>query len=262
MVRNSALYRSLCTAWDLVCDRSLPKSFRAVYSENVDNDLEDFNPLYFIPLWGAAAGLLALAAGRIISAVLPVNGSAVLFALLSVIFSEIRTSGRGLALNVTLFSALFENKTFYESRQLRCASLKNISGLIPLLLAIILLGGKFFAVVLIARTGHFGIAAAAWIIALSAEGILAADEYSVGVPAYCQQAKGSYIAATGGFLMLFNFVFLPLPTLIAVSAAAAITIVMLVLLRKRIEEISSDDMTSVGYLQEFAVLAIYAILIG
>ena len=262
MVRNSALYRSLCAAWDLACDRSLPSSLRAIYSENADNDLEDFNPLYFLPLWGAFAGLLALIAGKMISAVLPVNGSAVLFALLLVIFSEIRTSGRGLALNVTLFAALFENKSFYESRQLRCASLKNVSGVIPLLLSIVMLGGKFFAIVLIARTGHFGIAAAAWVAALSAEGILAAEDCAVGVPDFCQQAKGSYIAATGGFLMLFNFIFLPLPTLIAIGAAAVITIVTLVLLRKRMDKIDSDDMTSIGYLLEFAVLAIYALLIG
>ena len=41
-----------------------------------------------------------------------------------------------------------------------------------------------------------------------------------------------------------------------------LVVIMLVLLRKRIDEIDSDDMTSVGYLLEFAVWAIYGLLIG
>lgn len=262
MIRNSALYRSFCTAWELACDSLLPTAFQAVNPENSDSDLEDFNPLYFLPVWGALAGLAALIFGKLAAAVLPVNGSAVIFALTLMIFSELRTSGRGLALNVTMFAALFEHKNFLEARQQRISSLKNTNGVIPLLLAIGILGGKFFAVMLTARTGHFGVAAAAWIIALSAEGLFASEECAMGVPRFCRNAKGEYVVALGGFLLLFNLVFLPLATLIVCASAVAITVITLVLLIKRAERIDSDDMTTTGYILEFAVWAVYAVLIG
>jgi hypothetical protein len=131
-----------------------------------------------------------------------------------------------------------------------------------LLLAIILPVGKFFAVYLVARTGNFGMAAAAWVAAAGAEAVLAAEPSAVNVPGFCRNARAEYVAAMAGFFLLFNLVALPLATLIATGLAAVTAIVILNLCLKRFGEISANDITVTGYLLELIVWVIFALMIG
>ncbi len=262
MFKNTIFWRSVYAAWTLACDRMLPAALRPAENFRGEDGLEELNPLYFMPLWGAFGGLLALIAGSVLSAVLPLNGTAIVFALFIVICSELRTGGRALALNVTFFDKLFDSNNLLQARMQRVSTLKNCSGLIPLLLAIGWLGGKFFAVMLVARSGHFGVTALALTAALSAEAFMAAEPAAAGVPKYCSKARSEYIAALTGFLLLFNLIFLPLATLIAAAAAGVITITALFIALKRFNSIDSNDMTATGGLVEVAVWIVVAILIG
>ena len=262
MFKNSSLYRSIYAAWELSCDRALPSALRPDAQKKSARVAEDVNPLYFMPLYGALAGIAALIAGRILAYLLPVNGSSVCFALLVMIFGELRTSGRGLALNVTLLDMLTVCKSLPEARENRSSSLRNASGLIALLLAIGLLFGKFAAVFMVARTGHYGVTALALTIALCVEAFLAAEPSASGVPKFCRRARGEFIVAIGGFLLLFNLIFLPLPTLICAGLSALLTIIFMNLFINRCGGLHSDDMTMVGNILEFAVWVTAAILIG
>ena len=264
MFKNSTIWRSVHAAWDLGCDCALLKSLQPD-RKNPQKDKQAFdelNPLYLMPLWGAVGGIVALIAGKILSYLLPLNGSSILFALLFTFVGELRTSGRALALNVTFFENICGRKNFVTARELRNASLKNITGLIAMLLAIGILFGKFFAILLVARTGHYGVLSAALVVALGAEALMASEASATGVPRYCSKAKGEYIVALTGFLLLFNLISMPLATLIITAAATIVTAFMTVLCNKRCGEINSDDMTMTGYLLEFTVWATAAILIG
>lgn len=259
MIKNSPFWRTLYSAWQLVCDYPWPISWRPVDGEHGS---QAFNALYALPIIGAAGGLLAIVLGAFLSWVLPLNGAAIIFALILTALGEMRTSARALALNVTTFEQLFAGKSIAEARQLRSFTLSSASGVVPLLLAVGLLGGKFFAILLAARTGHFGIAGAAWVAALSAEGVMASEQHAMNVPQICREAKGEYIIAVGGFFLLFNLIALPLATLVAVLLAAVITISVLNLCLKRTGKITSNDITLTGYLLELAVWGVFAILIG
>ena len=264
MFKNSTIWRSIHAAWELTCDLPMIAPLRpdAVDKKLDKHSFDEFNPLYFMPVLGAAAGILALIAGRVFSYLLPVNGSSILFALVMTFAGELRTSGRALALNVTFFENICGRRKFVAARELRNPSLKNITGLVAMLLAIGMLFGKFFCVMLIARTGHYGVLSMAMVIALGAEALLASESSAVGVPRYCSNAKGEYIVALVGFLLLFNLIVLPLATLITVTAAIILTTCMTVLYLKRCGEVDSDDMTMTGYLLEFTVWAVMALLIG
>ena len=121
---------------------------------------------------------------------------------------------------------------------------------------------RIFAILLAARTGHFGIAGAAWAAALGAEGVLAAEPHAVNVPSVCRNAKAEYIVFIAGFFLLFNLVALPLATLIATGLAAVTAIVILNLCLKRFGEISANDITVTGYLLELIVWVVFALMIG
>ncbi|MBR2357091.1 MAG: hypothetical protein IKA65_03580 [Lentisphaeria bacterium] len=259
MIKNSPFWRTLYTAWDLACDRALPRCCRPD-ADSGKTELA-FNALYGTIIWGALGGLLMLIAGRIFSAVLPVNGAALLFALVVLIVSESRTGWRGLALSATFFENIFGGKTFCNAIALRQDDLRNLAGVVPLLLVIFALLGKFFALFLAARAGFYGVVSAAWVIALAAEAVLAAEPAALGVPGYCRNARSEYIVALAGFFLLFNLISLPLATLIALGGSAFLTIVLMNLFLKRCGKIDSNDMTMTGYLLELAVLAIFALLI-
>ena len=77
-----------------------------------------------------------------------------------------------------------------------------------------------------------------------------------------RRARGEFIVAIGGFLLLFNLIFLPLPTLICAGLSALLTIIFMNLFINRCGELHSDDMTMVGNILEFAVWVTAAILIG
>ena len=264
MLKNSTIWRSVHAAWELACDLPMIASLRP---DKVDKKLdrqafEDLNPLYLMPVWGAVAGIFALIAGRVFSYLLPVNGSSILFALVVTFAGELRTSGRALALNVTFFENICGRQKFTVARDLRNPSLKNITGLVAMLLAVGMLFGKFFCVLLIARTGHYGVLSMAMVTALGAEALLASESNAVGVPRYCSNARGEYIVALAGFLLLFNLIVLPLATLITIAVSIIVTACMAVAYIKRCGEINSDDMTMAGYLLEFTVWAVMALLIG
>ncbi len=259
MIKNSSIWRTFYSGWLLISDYDLPVSWRPVSGEHGP---QAFNALYTMPIWGAAGGLAAVVLGGLLSCLLPINGAAIIIALLLTAAGELRTSSRALALTVTTFEQLFARKTIAEARQLRSCTLSGTSGIVPLLLAIGLLGGKFFAILLAARTGHFGIAGAAWAISLGAEGVLAAEQHAVNVPSVCRSAKAEYIISIAGFFLLFNLIALPLATLIATGLAAVTAISILNLCLKRTGEISANDITLAGYLLEFIVWLIFALMIG
>ena len=259
MIKNSSIWRTFYSGWLLISDYDLPASWRPLNGEQGE---QSFNALYTMPVWGAAGGLAAVVLGGFLSRLLPVNGAAILFALLLTAAGELRTASRALALTVTTIDQLINRKTLSEARQLRDTTLTGTSGVIPLLLAVGLLGGKFFAILLAARTGHFGIAGAAWAAALGAEGVLAAEPHAVNVPSVCRNAKAEYIVFIAGFFLLFNLVALPLATLIATGLAAVTAIVILNLCLKRFGEISANDITVTGYLLELIVWVIFALMIG
>lgn len=264
MFKNSTIWRSVHAAWELGCDRSMPAILQPDQNrkDQARQAFDELNPLYLLPLWGAIGGIFALLTGGILRYLLPPTGSAILFALLFTIAGEMRTTGRALALNVTFFENICGGRKFAAAREMRHASLKNITGLIALLLAIGILFGKFFCILLVARTGHYGVLSAALVIALGAEALMASEAPATGVPRYCSNARGEYIVALSGFLLLFNLIFLPLTTLIITALAAAVTFFAITLCIKRCNEINSDDMTMTGYLLEFTVWAAAAILIG
>ena len=59
MLKKSMFWRTMYNAWDLICDYRLPAVLRPEPErENFRN--ESFNVLYALPLWGAAAGIIAL----------------------------------------------------------------------------------------------------------------------------------------------------------------------------------------------------------
>lgn len=261
-VKNTSLWRTLALAWDLMCDRPLPVQLQAANTDGKKNSSYLFNPLYVLPLWGAIWGVAALIAGKIFAAVLPVNGSALIFALMIMAAGEMRTTSRALALAVTFADLLFSSKSFTAAQTGRVDSLKTVNGLVPLLLAAGLLGGKFFCIYLAARTGHYGITSAAMVIALGGEAVLASDPAVSGLPRSCSNAKTEYIVALTGFLLLFNLITLPLATLVSAAVSAAIVILMLNLVLRRCGRIVSNDMTMLGYFLELAVWFIMAVLIG
>ena len=259
MIKNSSIWRSFYSAWLLICDYDLPVAWRPVNGEQGE---QSFNALYAMPVWGALGGMAAIVLGGLFLWLLPVNGAAIIFALVLTAAGELRTSSRALALSVSTFEQLIARKSLVEARQNRISTLNGTSGLVPVLLAVGLLGGKFFAILLAARTGHFGIAGAAWVAALGAEGVLAADPHATNVPAVCRLARAEYIVGIAGFLLLFNLIALPLATLIAVALAAVITISVLNWCLKRTGYIAADDITVTGYLLELAVWAVFALMIG
>ena len=262
MIRKSPFWWSLYSAWELTCDQALPLCCRPAGSEKNFRPENIFNPLYALPLWGAAAGLIALIAGKILGTLLPVNGTALLFALIITAAGELRTSGRGLALNVTFWESILTRHNFLQAQAGRQDSLSRSNGLIPLLLAIAMLGGKFMLILMASRSGHFGTASAAWVTALTAEAVMAAEPSAVKMPHFCRTARTEYIAALGGFFLLFNLISLPLATLITAGAAAALTIVLMNVFLRKTGKIDSNDMTMIGYLLETAVWFFMSIMIG
>jgi len=260
MIKNSSLWRTFYAAWDLACDLPLPAACRSV-TDSWQNQYA-FNALYAMPLWGALAGLAAVILGKLLNVLLPVNGSALVFAAAVMICSELRTSSRALALNVTFFENIIGKKSFAEAQMARLDSLRSVAGLVPLLLAIFFLAGKFAAVFLIARTGHYGVAAAALVITLSGEAVLAAEPGAVNVPDICRAARTEYIVAIGGFLLLFNLIFLPLSTLVVTGISAAVCITMLNCCLRKSARITSNDITMTGGMLEFIVWVVTAVMIG
>lgn len=261
MLKNSSVWRSVYCAWDLCCDIALPAVLRPNHEQNNQNTFF-CNVLYVMPILGALLGLFWLIIGRIAAGLLPVNGAALIFALLLTGFGELRTSGRALALVVSFLENIFKHKNFITAVSLRKNTLHNNASLLELLLAVGLLGGKFFAVFLTARTGHFGIAGAAFTIALGCEAIMAAEPAAIGMMDSCRHARTEYIVGIIGFLLLFNLISLPLATLITTAAAVVIAVVIINMLLRKIGKITSDDMSMTGYILEFAVWLIMAILIG
>ena len=258
MIKNSPFWRSMYTAWELACDQALPRFCRPEAASEKQEFV--FNPLYGTVIWAAAGGLIMLVLNRILNSLLPVNGAALLFALIAVLVSEIRTGWRGLALSVTFFENISGGKTFCNAIALRQDTLKNLTGVVPLLLTIFALLGKFSAVFLTARAGFAGVISAAWIAALAAEAILAAEPAALGIPGFCHHARSEYVVALAGFFLLFNLVSLPLATLVALGVSAFLTILLLNLFLRRCGKIDSNDMTMSGYLLELAVLAVFALL--
>lgn len=261
MKNSSPFRRTLCDGWDLICDLALPAyCYPAASSDNRSKYL--FNPLYLLPVWAAAAAVVAGLFGRFLAWLLPANGMALVFAILMFVACEIRTSFRGMALSVSFLENLLYGKKFAEAAALRKSDLRNISGVAPLLLAVAATGVRFFALFLAAKSSNYGALGAAWLIAFSAEGFLAAEPAAVNMPSFCSQAKGEYIVAIAGFCLLFNLVFMPLATLIATGAAAVLVIAMMNLLLKNCNRITSDDMTMTGYFLELIVLLIFAVMVG
>lgn len=262
MIKKSPFWRSLYSAWELSCDWELPHFCRVAISADEQRQKFMFNPLHVMPLWAAVGGLLFLIFGKLLSSMLPVNGAALLFALLLVIAGELRTSSRGLALNVTFWENLCGNRNFAQAYQNRKDSLRGVSGVIAVLLSIALLGGKFLMIFLVARTGHFGVASAGWVAALTAEAVMAADPNAVKVPGFCREGRAEYIVALGGFLLLFNLISLPLATLVSAGCAAAVVIILINTFIRKCSVISSNDMTMTGYLAELTVWLCMAVMIG
>ena len=261
MWKNSSVWQAFYTAWGLFSDCSLPGSWQP--RGGSQSNSYAFNPLYAVPVCAAVCGIIAAVLGRFLSSFLPANGTALIFAAAIVISGEMRTSSRGLALNVTFFEQILNRRSFAEARALRQDDLKQ-SGVVlsSLLLAIILPVGKFFAVYLVARTGNFGMAAAAWVAAAGAEAVLAAEPSALNVPGFCRNSRAEYVAALAGFFLLFNLVHLPVAVLVSTAAAAVTVMVMLNLALRRTGAVDSNDMTMTGYLIELEVWLATAILIG
>ncbi|MBE6402277.1 MAG: hypothetical protein IKD10_10375 [Lentisphaeria bacterium] len=257
MKNSSSLKRTLTDSWDLVCDLPL---FKAVSPEGKSGYL--CNPLYLLPLWAAAGAAIAGLSGRFLAWLLPVNGAALVFALVLLVVSEMRTTFRGMALSVSFLEKFIYGKKFAESRMLRQSDLRDITGLVPLLLAAAFAGCRFFALYWAAKSGNWGVIGAAWLIATGAEGFLAGEPAAVNMPGYCSSAKTEYIVMTVGFFLLFNLIYLPLATLIAVGVSAAVVLVLMNMFLRSDGRIESNDMTMTGYMLELIVLFIYAILIG
>ena len=257
MKNRLSFRRTLCDSWDLVCDYPLLK---AVCPEGKSGYW--CNPLYLLPLWAAVGAVAAGVLGRFLTWLLPANGSALVFALVLLIVGEMRTTFRGMALSISFLENFIYGRKFAECRILRQSDLRNISGVVPLLLAAAFAGCRFFALYWAARSGCYGVVGAAWLIAVGAEGFLAGEPAAVNMPDFCRQVKNEYIVMTAGFFLLFNLIYLPLATLIAFGISALLVIVSMNLFLRSDGRIDSNDMTMTGYLLELIVLFVYAILIG
>ena len=261
MKNSSPFRRTLCDGWDLICDLSLPKSCYPADSGRGRTQYS-FNPLYSVVLWAAFWAVAAIILGKLLTALLPGNGAALLFVIIISIASEMRTSFRGMALTVSCLENLFSGKNFTQSLLLRQSDLRNISGVVPLLLAVAFAGCRFFTLFLAAKSGCFGVIGTAWLIAVGAEGFLAAEPAAVNMPKFCSDVKSEYIVAMAGFFLIFSLIAMPLATLLAVGVAAVMVITFMNLLLKNTGKIESNDMTMTGYLLETAVLLIFAIILG
>ncbi|MBE6370103.1 MAG: hypothetical protein E7056_08100 [Lentisphaerae bacterium] len=260
MLKNSPIWSTMLDAWDLFCDHPLPRAL-PTHTDSSDGG-KLFNALHFLPLWGAAAGLAAVILWKILYAVLPLNGAALLLALAIVAAGEFRCSGRALALSVTFLENISGGKKFAEAQTMRSASLKDSSGVIPLLLAGGMLGGKFFAVWLTVRAGHSGVLGCALVAALALEALLASEPAAEGLPRSCEGARSEYILMLSGFLLLFNLLALPLPTLLGCGASVVIGIWLFNSFLRSSGRITSDDITMSGYFTELAVWFVTAVMIG
>ena len=60
MFKNSPLYRSVYAAWELCFDWHLPMAMRPDPDKKSARVEEIVNPVYFMPIFGALAGLLGL----------------------------------------------------------------------------------------------------------------------------------------------------------------------------------------------------------
>lgn len=261
MKKSSPFQHTMCDSWDLICDLTLPE-FCYPADKSASRSKYLFNPLYCLPLWAAAASVAAGLLGRFLAWLLPVNGAALIFAMMIFIACEIRTSFRGMALSVSFLENLFYGKKFAGAVALRQDDLRTVSGVAPLLLAVAAAGSRFFALFLAAKSGNYGAIGAAWLIAFSTEGFLATEPAAINMPVFCNQAKGEYIVAIAGFCLLFNLVFMPLATLIAAGVSAIFVIAMMNLLLKNCDRITSNDMTMTGYFLETIVLLIFAVMVG
>ena len=261
MKNSSSFKRTFCDGWDLLCDQSLPKICYPAEKSGKRSDYI-FNPLYTLPLWAALAAVIAGLAGRFLAAFLPAKGAALIFAIIMFAACEMRTTFRGMALSVSFLEKLLYGKGFTASALHRQDDLRNINGLPALLLAAAFAGCKFFALYWSAKSGNYGVAGAAWLIALAAEGFLAGEPAAENMPSYCVQAKSEYIVGIAGFFLLFNLINQPLATLIAAGVSAALVILMMNLLLKNTGRITSNDMTMTGYWLETAVFLIFAVMIG
>lgn len=261
-MKNHASFRhTLCDSWDLVCDLPLFKS-AASGKDSDRNSGYLCNPLYLLPLWAAVGAIAAGIFGRFTAWLLPANGAALVFAAVLFAACEMRTSFRGMALSISFLEKLLYGRKFAECRMLRQSDLREITGLVPLLLAAAFAGLRFFALYWAAKSGNYGIVGAAWLIAIGAEGFSAGEPAAVNMPHFCYQAKNEYIVMAAGFFLLFNLIYLPLATLIAAGASALLVMVLMNMFLRSDGRIDSNDMTMTGYLSELAVLFFYAILIG
>ena len=261
MKNHSSFRRTLCDSWDLFCDLPL---FRSAPAEEDSRYADEYlcNPVYLLPLWAAAGAVIAGLFGRFAAWLLPANGAALVFAAVLFAVCEMRTGFRGMALSISFLEKLLYGKKIAECRIQRQSDLREISGLVPLLLAVAFVGLRFFALYQAAKSGNYGIIGAAWLTAAGAEGFLACEPAAVNVPAFCRQAQGSNVVLTAGFLLLFNLIHLPLATLIAVGISAMLVTVLMNLFLRSDGRISSNDMTMTGYLLELIVLFCCLIMIG
>ena len=262
MKNKSMLKSTLCDGWDLICDHRLPEFFYPPASSAGNRNAYLFNPLYAIVLWAAAAAVFSAIFGRFLTWLLPVNGAALVFALVTMIVCEMRTSFRGMALSISFLENLLYGKSFAESSMLRKDDLRNISGVAALLLAAASAGCRFFALFMAAKSGNYGSVGAAWMIAVAAEGFLACEPAAENMPAFCYHAKGEYIVAAAGFCLLFSLVFMPLATLVAAGVSAVLIMVVMNTLIRNTGRITSNDMTMTGYWLELVVLLIFAVMMG
>jgi len=99
MTKLDKYLRGMFHAWDYLVDFPLPEHFRIKFGGRVDST----TVLAGFPLVGAAVGLLLALAAVFCSAVFkPVAGS-IIFAILAVVFLDLKDSGRGIGLLTSAF---------------------------------------------------------------------------------------------------------------------------------------------------------------
>lgn len=262
-MKNSIFWRAMVDAWSLAFDAALPRSLRPDKPEEhapIVPVPPEFG-VYCLPLWGALWAVAAWVLSRILTALVPAVGGAVLFALLLTVASEWRTSSRGMALTVSTGEALLSGAKWPLAVAGRQSAVRQLTGPYANILAMVMLAAKFFALFQCYAAGYPAFAGTALVVALTIEGIMAVQPpYEGGAPLVSGGATPHAVLWIGGFLLLFSFIYLPLLTLLG-SGTAGLAAWMFTAERQRnAGRLFSDDMTLAGYASEMIAL-LFALLL-
>lgn len=266
-MKNNVFWRAMAAAWSLAFDAALPRSWRPDEEQTgkAAAGTAPVPPEFIVcalPLWGAVWAFAAWLLSRLLEGTAPETGGAVLFALILTVASEWRTSSRGLALTASVGEALLSGEKWRAAMEGRQATVRKLTGPYANLLVMALLAAKFFALFQCYASKHPGFAGAALVAALTVEAVMAVQPpCDGGAPMIAGGSAPYAVVWVGGFLLLFSFIYLPLPTLLTAGTAGFLCWIFTNERQCAAGRLVSDDMTLAGYATEWLALFFALLLV-